>query len=78
MVSVIAFCIFLCRLGKIKWHHKTSYSKINFPMVRCNILAAAWHQTKDFMDSDITNLLVIWALTLYQRIQCFVSHALPT
>ncbi|KAF4792444.1 hypothetical protein TURU_122192 [Turdus rufiventris] len=20
------------RLGKIKWHHKTSYSKINFPM----------------------------------------------
>jgi len=41
---------------------KTSYSKINFPMVKLNILAAAWHQTQDCKDSDITNLLVVWAL----------------
>lgn len=47
-------------------------------MVKLNILAAAQHQTKDYMDSDITNLIVVWALTLYQRIQYFVSHPLPT
>lgn len=31
-------------------------------MVKLNILAAARHQTKDCMDSDITNLLVAMAL----------------